>query len=106
MESVLKQWLSFILYIIPSGLLVFFIKNYWQDKQHQKIIMNGIRSQLKNSIMRNYYEFAEKGYIYTDAMECIESMYQSYHELGGNGFITKKVEFLRNLPNIKIEKEK
>lgn len=98
MEYLTKEWVLFIFFAIPSGLLILFVKSY-------VALMLGIQSQLRSSIMRYYYDFVDKQYIYTDAMECVEEMYKSYKKLGGNGFIEKKVEFLRTLPNVKIKKE-
>lgn len=45
-----------------------------------------------------------EGYVDYDNLRIIESMYKSYHELGGNGFMTDIVERVKQLP-IKMEKE-
>ena len=99
MQYLTNEWIKFFGFAIPSGILIIIMKYFFA-------MLSGMRSQLKSSIMRYYYDYVERGFIYTDAMECVEDMYRSYKMLGGNGFVTKKVEFLRALPNIPQKKKK
>ena len=50
-------------------------------------------------LMRIYRYAVQVGYIYPDQMAVFESLYASYHDLGGNGIITAYREHLLELPS-------
>lgn len=58
----------------------------------------GIQALLREQIVRSYYHYHERGWITLHGLESIERMYDGYHNLGGNGTVTKLLEDLRELP--------
>lgn len=50
-------------------------------------------------LMKIYRTAVQVGYIYPDQMAAFESLYESYHNLGGNGVITAYREHLLELPS-------
>ncbi len=58
----------------------------------------GMQAMLRAEIIRSYYHYAERGWITLHGLEAITQAYQAYHDLGGNGTVTKLVEDLQELP--------
>lgn len=52
----------------------------------------------RNSLLRSCKDFIGKGYATIEERETINSQYQSYHELGGDSFITSLVDKVMELP--------
>lgn len=62
-------------------------------------IKNGMRSLLKNEIIRVYEKYMKLGYCPSYAKENIKEVYESYHKLKGNGMCTAMVNEIYKLPN-------
>ena len=60
---------------------------------------NGMRSLLKNEIIRVYEKYISLGYCPSYVKENIKDVYDSYHKLKGNGMCTSMVNDLYKLPN-------
>ena len=60
---------------------------------------NGMRSLLKNEIIRAYEKYISLGYCPSYVKENIKDVYDSYHKLKGNGMCTSMVNDLYKLPN-------
>lgn len=56
------------------------------------------RDSLRYQIVQAHDYFSEKGCIGKYSLDCIEAMYESYHKLGGNGFIKNIMLETRELP--------
>lgn len=65
----------------------------------QKALRDGTLALLRSEIIRNYDTYRGRQWIPIYAMENVCALYSAYHELGGNGTITKLVEELRDLPS-------
>ena len=64
-----------------------------------KAIELGIQALLRDRVVQAYYHYTERGWITLRGLEAAEKMYTEYHNLGGNGTVTKKLmEDLRELP--------
>lgn len=62
----------------------------------------GLRSLLRDRLIQAYNHYADtKGYCPIYARENITLMYDSYHNLGGNGTITELYKKLMKLPTEK-----
>ena len=70
------------------------------EDQTRKIstIENGVRAMLRNDIIELADKYLDAGEIPVYGMENLTAMYDAYHELGGNGTITKLVEEVKHLP--------
>lgn len=100
------------------GLLMWKIQR-WQEKQEkemarrEKIHLEDVEARAKwqqaitdNAVamsryhlMRIYRYAIQVGYIYPDQLAVFESLYDTYHALGGNGMITAYREHLLELPS-------
>ena len=63
----------------------------------QKALKEGTLALLRSEIIRNYDRYIGQGWIPIYAMENVCCLYKAYHDLGGNGTMTKLVEELRDL---------
>lgn len=52
----------------------------------------------RQSLIHLCEKFINRGEIPIYQLDCINKMYQAYHNLGGNGTITELVEAVRELP--------
>ena len=98
--TIAKWWLIWVLGIIGTGILTGFRVLYKRQKaadQRQEALENGMQAILRDRILTSYYHYHEKGNITLHGLENVEAMYQSYHNLGGNGTMTHLVEVLREM---------
>lgn len=92
-DFIIKYWIEILLTSITSG-IVYMFKQYIGLK-------NGMKALLRNEIIRIYDKQDNLGYCPSYMKENIKEMYENYHKLGGNGLVTKMVDKLYELPNIK-----
>lgn len=98
MDVISKYFIEILLTSTTSGIIYIF-KQYISLK-------NGMKSLLRNEIIRIYDKQEEIGYCPSYMKENVKEMYENYHKLGGNGLVTKMVSKLYELPNIEEEKKK
>ena len=94
LEFILKYWLEILFMGLTSGFCYIF-KQYIGLKY-------GIKSLLRNEIVRIYETYTVLGYCPSYMKENLNEIYLSYHKLNGNGMATSMVEELYKLPNTKI----
>lgn len=73
------------------------------QKQESKAIRDGLCAVLRDRIVQSATYHETKGFIPLRDMENMSLMYQAYHNLGGNGLVTKVYEELLELPHIDKE---
>jgi hypothetical protein len=56
------------------------------------------KKQIKYTLTRLHREATSRGFLSRYELECAEDLYTEYKRLGGNSFIDKVMEELRNLP--------
>ena len=88
---IIKYWLEVLLTSIMTFFLYIF-KQYFGLK-------NGMKSLLRNEIVRIYEKYIIVGYCPSYMKENLNEIYLSYHKLGGNGMATAMVEEIFKLPN-------
>ena len=100
-EWIAKYWLE----VLFSGLLTslgFIVNLMWQrqkeENRRNKAIEQGIQALLRDRVVTAYYHYSDRGWITLHGLEAAEKMYTEYHNLGGNGTVTKLMEDLRELP--------
>lgn len=100
LEWLAKYGLEVVFGALTAG-LGFAVKTLWrkisENNIRQDAIEKGIEALLRDRIVRAYYSYSERGSITLHGMENVERMYLEYHNLGGNGTVTKLVEDLREL---------
>lgn len=74
-----------------------------KQEQESKALRNGLCAVLRDRIMQSATYHEERGFIPLRDMENMSLMYQAYHELGGNGLVTKVYEEVLELPHIDKE---
>lgn len=68
------------------------------QEAHEDAQTQGMRSILRGEIIRSHDKYIERGYCPIYAKEALQSQYDAYHQLGGNGVITKLFHDVMELP--------
>lgn len=101
LDWIAKYWLETLFSGLMAG-LGFVVRMVWkrqkEEDQRQCAIELGIQALLRDRVVQAYYHYSERGWITLHGLEATEKMYTEYHNLGGNGTVTKLMEDLRELP--------
>lgn len=94
LEWIAKYWLEaiFTALLAAGGALL------KRTIKRQKAIENGVQDLLRLEILDNYERSKQEGKISVARKDAIDSAYQSYHALGGNGTITRVHEEIMQMP--------
>ena len=71
------------------------------EQERNKAIENGVRDMLRLTILDNYERCKQAGVISVSRKDAIDSAYNSYHALGGNGTITQVHTEIMAMPIVK-----
>ena len=91
-EFVAKYWLEFVFGVIAAALGAGYAKiskRLKDEKVRNQAIENGVRDILRMQILDTYDRCKASGSISVSRKDAIDSAYNSYHALGGNGTITQ-----------------
>ena len=91
-EFVAKYWLEVVFGLIVTGLtagVTRINKKLKEQKLRDQAIENGVRDILRIQILDTYEKCKQAGSISVSRKDAIDSAYNSYHALGGNGTITQ-----------------
>lgn len=66
------------------------------DKQN--LSTEALLTMQRNSLLRSCSDFLSKGYATLEQKETIAKQYKSYHDLGGDSFVTDMVNQVQELP--------
>ena len=69
-----------------------------QEAEKNKAIAEGVQCLLRESIVRNYNKYSEKGFCPIYVKENVESIFRAYSQLGGNHTATSLYEKLMKMP--------
>lgn len=100
-EWICKYWIEevFSLIVIGFGIVLKNInKQMKTEKVRNQAIENGVRDMLRLTILDNYERCKQEGKISVARKDAIDSAYNSYHALGGNGTITRVHEEIMEMP--------
>ncbi len=92
-EWVLQYWIEIFFGLVCGG-LGFLIKKQFK---RQLAVEKGIQALLRDRIVLSYYKYSERGSISLHGLDAVEIMYTEYHNLGGNGAVTKLMKDIREL---------
>ena len=98
-EFVAKWWLGLVL----GGIVSLATALYKKVAKRQKAIEDGVRDMLRLTILDNYERCKQAGVISVSRKDAIDSAYQSYHALGGNGVITQVHTEIMAMPILRAE---
>lgn len=107
----MSEILSIVISIIgASGILgigtraiIFRLK---QQEDKQQALEHGVQALLRDRMLTNFNRYTERGYAPLFAKENFENMYQQYHNLGGNGVMTRLYSEFMELSTESEEKQK
>ena len=98
-EFILQYWLLELFGLIMLGLGA-----CWKYINglicNRRSIQRGTQALLRNQIIHNYEKYMERKWMPVYARENMTEMYESYHDLGGNGAITQLMEELKDLQSL------
>lgn len=107
LEFIMHYWLDVVFGLIISG-VVYTVKTVQKKIKRtindQESVKMGLQAILRQDIINIYQKVIDRGFIYIYELESVEAMYTQYHNLGGNGVITKIMEKIRNL-EMKLSEE-
>lgn len=96
-EFILNYWLEILFTTVTTG-VIYMVKEYVGVK-------NGVKSLLRNEIVRIYETYSRLGYCPSYMKENVNEIYSNYHRLGGNGYATNLMNEIYRLPNALKEAE-
>ena len=101
-QFIAKYWLETLFCAISGTALGL----YKKATKRQKAIENGVRDMLRLTILDNYERSKQAGVISVSRKDAIDSAYNSYHALGGNGVITQIHGEIMAMPIMRTEGNK
>lgn len=100
-EWLCKYWLEVLFGGVLTGIGIVqkrLSKRMKDEKARNQAIENGVRDMLRLTILDNYERCKSAGCISVARKDAVDSAYQSYHALGGNGTITRVHEEIMDMP--------
>ncbi|MBR5896260.1 MAG: hypothetical protein IKZ39_01430 [Lachnospiraceae bacterium] len=62
-----------------------------------KILMKAQQEQMRGQLLKDYYTYKNRGYVYEYEIRDWELQYKAYHSLGENGIMDKRYESLMSM---------
>lgn len=100
-EWIVKYWVEWAFGIVAGILAVLYrsmSKRIKKNREEGEELRNGVRALLMRSIAEDCEEARRQGYCTVERKKIINSMYTSYHALGGNDVITAMKDDMMRLP--------
>ena len=97
------EWLFGVVVAVIAAGYKRLSKRIKTDQVKDKALDNGMRALLRDRIIQACDHYFEKGFLPLYARENIQSMYDAYHGLGGDGIITDMVKRVMALPYKRVE---
>lgn len=92
--SIVSCAISFVL----GGILALVAARWKGMMKRERALQEGVRSLLRNQLIDYHEKYSERGYCPIYVKESARRSYEAYHDLNGNGVITKLYEDLMDLP--------
>ncbi len=101
-------WKWFVPFFL-GGAISFILAYIKSRKKRDRALEEGVEALLRDTIIRQYEKYEEKGYCPIYAKEALKREYHSYHVLGGNDVATelyhKLLEMPTEPPNSQVKKQ-
>lgn len=100
LDVIIKYWVQWLCGLASAALAYGcrqLHKRQVRADERQRAVEKGVQALLRDRILQAYYHYSERGWITLHGLENVESMYTEYHNLGGNGTVTKLLHDLRDL---------
>lgn len=91
-EFIAKYWLEVLFGGVTAGIGIILrriSKKLENERKRNEAIENGVKDILRIQILDTYDRCKQAGVISVARKDAINSAYESYHALGGNGTITQ-----------------
>ncbi len=59
-----------------------------------KTLMNAQQAQMRSQLLKDFYKYKERGFVYEAELQDWLNQYEAYHSLGANGIMDKRKEIL------------
>lgn len=99
MNTALNTIISVIATAIASSAITALVAHF----KMIKVLKNAMLSLLRAEIIRLHDKYTDRGYCPIYAKDALEKAYTAYHQLGGNGTITKLYNDTMALPEERKE---
>ena len=100
-KYILAHWIEW-LFAGVTGAAAFgyrvVLKRLQEERERNEAVAEGVQSLLRESIVRNYNKYHDKGYCPIYAKQSIKNVYAAYHKLGGNDIATDLYHKILDLP--------
>lgn len=103
MTTALNTAISIIVTAIVSGAITGITVFFKGQKKKTEALENGMLSLLRAEIIRQHDKYTDRKCCPIYAKDALEKAYAAYHELGGNGTITKLYNDTMALPEERKE---
>lgn len=100
-EWITKYWIEWIFGLLCTGLVLAYNKlaaKIKKEQEENEALKSGMRALLRRQIIEDCRAVKAEGAVDPDRRDTILDMYQSYHDLGGNGTITRIKDEMMALP--------
>lgn len=104
-EIFVKYWVEWVFGIVAAALTAAYTRLSKRVKAYrakQDAIEQGMQALLRDRIIQAYNHYTDKGFCPIYGRQNVESLYNAYHALGGNGTITELYNKLKSLPTEEI----
>lgn len=102
MEAYLIQLFSVVLNIILLYGFQQYIKRQNKTEQKHAAIEKGLRSLLRDRIVRSCMNYLKQGHVPVDELGIVTDMYEAYHNLKGNGATEAIYKQFLTLPTVDV----
>lgn len=100
MEEYLVQLFSVVLNIVLLYGFKRYIDKQKDTEKRQNAIENGLRSLLRDRIVRTCISYTKQGHVPVEELEIVTDMFEAYKELKGNGATEAIYKRFLTLPTI------
>ncbi len=95
--QVVFTWLGILGFPTIFTMCVWVLKRLKKDARQIKVLMTAQQAQMRSQLLKDYYTYTNRGYVYESELEDWENQYQAYHSLGANGIMDNRRERLLKL---------
>ncbi len=90
--------ISCVVSAVGGGALTYVWTKWKRNLKRERALEAGVRSLLRNNLIHYHDKYTARGCCPIYVKESARISYEAYHELGGNGVITKLYEDIMALP--------
>ena len=103
--TIITSVISCIVSFLLGGGLAYLSQRSKGVFKREKALQEGVKSLLRSKLIDYHDKYVERGYCPIYVKEAARRSYEAYHELGGNGVVTKLFEDLMALPETDKDEE-